>query len=102
MSIKRDPINRPRLLKSTSAPSVATPKLMSSAVDGGTAVIKAWVAPSPRVEANRLLRAASNEALRCRVQEIGESLVVRGGKPSAAQRKAWLIDRVRAKSSQVA
>ena len=65
-------------------------------------MVRAWVAPSPRVEANRLLRAASHEALRRRVQEIGEILVVRDGKPSAAQRMACLTDRVRAKSSQVA
>ena len=70
-SIQRDSIDKPRLLKSTSAPDLATPKLIGSAKDVGTVTAMAWVAPSPKIEANKQLRAVSCEALRSCVQEIG-------------------------------
>ena len=67
---------------------LVVPTLPGLAKEVGTAMVKAWVAPSPRVEANRQQRAASHEALRRRVQEIGDSLVMREGKPSAKERTA--------------
>ena len=88
----RDSVDKPRMTKTTSAPACA--------MDVGTTLVKAWVAPSPKVQANKQQRAASCEALRRRVQVIGTTLATRDGKPSAKDRLAWLAKRVRAKASR--
>ena len=62
-------------------------------------MVKAWVAPSPKVEANMQQLAATHEALRQSVQEIGEFLVMRECNLSAKERMAWLAEGVRTKSS---
>ena len=78
------------MTRATSAPPPVVQPLKTHTDDVGTTKALAWVAPSPKVQANRLQRAASCDALRRRVQEIGATLVTRDGKTPASVRLAWL------------
>ena len=96
--VMRDSVDKPKVARATSAPPPVVQPLKTHTDDVGKVTkALAWVAPSPKVQANRLQRAASCDALRRRVQEIGATLVTRDGKTPASVRMAWLASRVRAK-----
>ena len=54
--VMRDSVDMPRLSKSTSAPALVVLTPPTLVKDVGTAMVKAWVAPPPKVEANRQQR----------------------------------------------
>ena len=95
--VMRDSVEKPMLYKSTSALALVVPT-SPPATNVGITGVHAWVVPSPKIQANRQQRAASHEALRRRVQEIGDFFAKRDDKLSAKERLAWLAERVRAKS----
>ena len=61
----------------------------------GPRLVAPWVAPTPKVHANRLRKAASDGALIARVEEFGASLSCGADRPDAASRLAALAERVR-------
>ena len=64
-----------------------------------SAAVLPWRPPTPKVQANRLHRAASDSALIRRVEEIGASLAPSHSRPSAAVRLNALALRIRAKQT---
>ena len=96
--VVRDSVDKPKVARATSAPPPVAQPIMTRTDEGNTKAL-AWVAPSPKVQANRQQRAASCDALRRRVQEIGVTLVTRDGKTPTSVRLAGLAERVRAKAA---
>ena len=95
----RDSVDKPKMARAISAPPpVAQPTKTRTSDEGNTKAL-AWVAPTPKVQANRQQRAASCDALRRRVQEIGGTLVTREGKSPACVPLASLAERVRARAA---
>ena len=103
--VMRDSTDRPRQPRATSLPANGTRVKGSgvlpaaSASDNAPSIVLPWQPPTPKVQANRLLRAASQGALARRVEEIGARLVPRSIGPSASQRLAALSLRVSAKAT---
>jgi len=95
----RDSVDKPKMARAISAPPPVTLQAATPASVEGSTKVLAWVAPTPKVQANRQQRAASCDALRRRVQAIGEALVVREGKTPASERLASLAERVRARAA---
>jgi hypothetical protein len=97
--VVRDSVDEPKLARATSAPPPVAQPIRTRTSDEGNTTALAWVAPTPKVQANRQQRAGSCDALRMRVQDIGGTLATREGKTPASVRLAGLAERVRAKAA---
>jgi hypothetical protein len=101
-TISRDSMDRPRYGagRSGGEPCCAPP-LAAPAPPGGspstTTTVLPWRTPTPKVQANRLRKAASDSALIRRVEEIGAGLAPSRIRPPAADRLGALAARIRAK-----
>jgi hypothetical protein len=105
-TVTRDSSDRPRFdasgsdTRASSLPPQHTP-VASRTLDGpaASAAVLPWRPPTPKVQANRLHRAASDSALIRRVEEIGANLAPPLCRPSAAERLGALAARIRDKQA---